>query len=43
MELQKKNYNKDREKISHFFTSKNALLSNETNLNDFKNIFHKLV
>ena len=32
MELQK-NYNKDREKISHFFTSKYALLSNETNLN----------
>ena len=39
----KKNYNKDREKISHFFTSKYALLSNETNLNDFKNIFRKLV
>ena len=43
MELKKKTTTKTEKKISHFFTSKHALLSNETNLNDFKNIFHKLV
>ena len=42
MEFQKKTITKT-EKISHFFTLKYALLSNERNLNDFKNIFHKLV